>query len=36
MNEVKITLEDISCHFGDRTVLSDVSFGIHACEKMVL
>lgn len=34
MNEVIITLEDISCHFGDRTVLSDVSFGIHACEKI--
>lgn len=34
MNEVIITLEDISCHYGDRTVLSDVSFGIHACEKI--
>lgn len=34
MNEVLITLEEISCHYGDRTILCDVSFGIHANEKI--
>ena len=34
MNDILITLEDISCHYGDRSIFSDVSFGIHASEKI--
>lgn len=34
MNDILITLEDISCHYGDRTIISNVSFGIHASEKI--
>ena len=34
MNDVLITLEDISCHYGARSIFSDVSFGIHANEKI--
>ncbi|MBP7310835.1 MAG: ABC-F family ATP-binding cassette domain-containing protein, partial [Candidatus Cloacimonetes bacterium] len=33
-NEVILTLEDISCLYGDRTIIKDVSFGIHAGEKI--
>ncbi|PKN72205.1 MAG: ABC transporter ATP-binding protein [Candidatus Cloacimonetes bacterium HGW-Cloacimonetes-3] len=34
INEVILTLEDISCLYGDRTIIKDVSFGIHATEKI--
>jgi ATP-binding cassette subfamily F protein uup len=34
INDVILTLEDISCLYGDRTIITDVSFGIHASEKI--
>lgn len=34
INDVILTLEDISCLYGDRTIITDVSFGIHAAEKI--
>jgi ATP-binding cassette subfamily F protein uup len=34
INDVILTLEDISCLYGDRTIIKDVSFGIHAAEKI--
>ncbi len=33
-SEVILTLEDVSCLYGDRTIIKDVSFGIHAGEKI--
>lgn len=34
MNEVLLTLEDVSCLYGERTILQDVSLGIHNAEKI--
>ncbi len=34
MNEVLLTLEDVSCLYGERIILQGVSFGIHSSEKI--
>ncbi len=34
INEIILTLEDVSCVYGDRTIIKDVSLGIHAAEKI--
>jgi len=34
LNDVLLTLENVSCLYGDRAIISDVSFGVHACEKI--
>jgi len=34
MNEVLLTLEDVSCLYGERIILQDVSLGIHNSEKI--
>ena len=34
VNEIILTLEDVSCLYGDRTIIKDVSLGIHASEKI--
>lgn len=34
MNEVLLTLEDVSCLYGERIILKGVSFGIHSSEKI--
>jgi ATP-binding cassette subfamily F protein uup len=34
MNEVLLTLENVSCLYGERIILQGVSFGIHSSEKI--
>ncbi len=34
MNEVLLTLEDVSCLYGERTILQGISLGIHTSEKI--
>ncbi len=34
INDVILTLEDVSCLYGDKTIIKDVSFGIHAGDKI--
>lgn len=34
INDVILTLEDVSCLYGDKTLIKDVSFGIHAGDKI--
>jgi ABC-type molybdenum transport system ATPase subunit/photorepair protein PhrA len=34
MNEVLLTLENVSCLYGERIILQDLSLGIHTSEKI--
>ncbi len=34
INDVILTLEDVSCLYGDKTIIKDVSLGIHAGDKI--
>jgi ATP-binding cassette subfamily F protein uup len=34
INDVILTLEDVSCLYGDKIIIKDVSFGIHAGDKI--
>lgn len=34
INDIILTLEDVSCLYGDRTIIKDVSLGIHTAEKI--